>query len=101
MACAALVCVGGALLAGCGWHLRTWDFGDSFSDIYLTSDDSVDVELELRRALRSSGVTVVETADEGPDSMVPSLQTARVVSLFPVPRDRCFGFPESGSCSAS
>ena len=52
-----LACVS---IAGCGWHLRSWDFGDAFAKIYISTDDSVDVGAELSRAFRASGVTVVE-----------------------------------------
>jgi len=57
-----LVCL--AALAGCGFHLRTWDFGDAFEKIYIEADDSVDVTRELERAFRSSGVTLVAAPTE-------------------------------------
>ena len=50
-----------ALLAGCGFHLRTWNFADAFERVRIEADDSVDLQRDLAAALKSAGVQVVET----------------------------------------
>ena len=49
-----------ALLAGCGFHLRTWNFADAFERVRIEADDSVDLQRDLAAALKSAGVQVVD-----------------------------------------
>ena len=47
-------------LGGCGFQLRAWGIADAFQTARLQSDASVDLDRELRRALRAAGVNVVD-----------------------------------------
>ena len=56
-----------ALLAGCGFRLRTWDVSASFRRVRIDADRSVDVDRDLRRLLHAAGVHIAsgQEAAEG------------------------------------
>lgn len=45
------------LVAGCGFHLRTWDLGTNIESFYVQAPSSNLLASPLRRALRQAGVT--------------------------------------------
>ena len=50
-----------ALAAGCGFQLRTWDVATAFETVRIEADSSVDLNRDLARSLRRTGVRIVES----------------------------------------
>lgn len=55
-------CVVVLLVAGCGFHLRTWDLGTALQAIHIDADASVDLDRELAQAIRSANVRLAADA---------------------------------------
>ena len=49
-----------ALVAGCGFQLRSWDLTSAFETARIVADSSVTVDAELRRALDQAGVALID-----------------------------------------
>ena len=52
------------LLASCGFHLRTWDLGETLKAVHVEADASVDLDRELAQAFRAANVELTEDADD-------------------------------------
>lgn len=50
----------GLAAAGCGFRLRSWDIAGTFDTVRIDADRSVDLDDDLRRALTTAGVRVVD-----------------------------------------
>ncbi len=62
------------LLAGCGFHLRTWDLGTSLDSARVEASQRHALAAPLRRVLSQSGVS---EADEGESQIVVKLLDQR------------------------
>ena len=62
------------LLAGCGFHLRTWDLGTSLDSARVEAGQRHALAAPLRRVLSQSGVS---EADEGESQIVVKLLDQR------------------------
>jgi LPS-assembly lipoprotein len=51
-------------VAGCGFHLRSWDVGTSVESAYVVSNPRNPLEVPLKRALRQAGVEEAGSADD-------------------------------------
>ena len=56
--------VAALLLAGCGFHLRTWDLGGTFDAVHIDADASVDLDRELAQAFRAADVRLANDASQ-------------------------------------
>lgn len=63
------------LVAGCGFHLRTWDLTASFESVHVSGDSSVTLTRDLERALGRAGVEVV--SDKSAADVVVRLSSER------------------------
>ena len=52
------------LLGSCGFHLRSWDLGDTFQTVHIDADMSVDLDRELSQAFRAADVRMATDAAE-------------------------------------
>ena len=59
-----LPCVAALLVAGCGFHLRTWDLGTALQAVHIDADSTVDLDRELAQAIRSANVRLTTEAAE-------------------------------------
>lgn len=67
-----------ALMAGCGFHLRTWDVGTSIESAYVVSNARNPLEGPFTRALRQANVNLAQSPE----------QAEVVVELLDSRRDR-------------
>ena len=58
-----LFCLVALLIAGCGFHLRTWDLGTALQAVHIDADATVDLDRELAQAIRSANVRLTDAAD--------------------------------------
>ena len=58
-----LFCLVALLIAGCGFHLRTWDLGTALKAVHIDADATVDLDRELAQAIRSANVRLTDAAD--------------------------------------
>ena len=72
---AATFCTAVLVLHGCGFHLRTWDIGDTFDAVHIDTDSSVDLDQELAQAFRAANVRLV--ADPKQADVVVKLSAQR------------------------
>jgi LPS-assembly lipoprotein len=77
------------LLAGCGFHLRTYDINTSVSSVYLSSNSANLVAEPLRRGLKQAGVTLAAEADEAEVTvaLLNQRRDQRSVSVTPTARE--------------
>jgi LPS-assembly lipoprotein len=57
MRASVLICL--ILVAGCGFHLRTWDLTGKFESVHVSIDSSVTLNREFERALGTAGINIV------------------------------------------
>ncbi len=50
-------------VGGCGFRLRRWELSAAFASVKIDAERGVDLDRELRRALRSADVHVAEDGD--------------------------------------
>lgn len=79
----AWLALAGLLLAGCGFHLRTWDIGSSLESAYVSGDARNPLAGPLERALRQAGVRLAEEASDAAAvvELLDSRQQRRSVSV--------------------
>lgn len=70
-----LVCLSVLLLTGCGFHLRTWDLEGNVDSARITANARNPLAEPLGRALKSSGVELVERGT--PDLLIELLADRR------------------------
>lgn len=59
-----LPCAVALLVAGCGFHLRTWDLGTALRAVHIDTDATVDLDRELTQAIRSANVRLTTDAND-------------------------------------
>lgn len=71
------------LAAGCGFHLRSWDFSDADLSIHVQADRLSRMAAPLRDALRQAGVQASASADDADlvVQIVNESRNRRVASL--------------------
>ena len=71
------------LAAGCGFHLRSWDFSDADLSIHVQADRLSRIAAPLRDALRQAGVKASANADDADlvVQIVNESRNRRVASL--------------------
>ena len=79
----AWLALAGLLLAGCGFHLRTWDIGTALESAYVSGDARNPLAGPLERALRQAGVRLAEDASDAAAvvELLDSRQQRRSVSV--------------------
>lgn len=70
------------LVTGCGYHLRGASVDTSIPSAYVRGSEGVEVTDELRRALRQSGVQILDAADHAPVTidLMQQTQSTRTLS---------------------
>ena len=80
---ASLLIATALLAAGCGFHLRSWDFSDADLSIHVQADRLSRMATPLRDALRQAGVKASASADDADlvVQIVNESRNRRVASL--------------------